>query len=54
MVLLWKINRHDNPGIVITEENANNHLHAEAYFGKFELTITCGRLTRKLRDSTSS
>lgn len=43
MVLLWKTNRHDNPGTVITEENAINHLHAETYFGKFELTIICGR-----------
>lgn len=44
MILLWKKSRYDNPGIVITEENAHEYQHAEADFGKFRLNIVAGRL----------
>lgn len=45
MILLWKTNanRYHNLGTEITEENADNHQHAEAIFGKFKLFIHCGR-----------
>ena len=49
MVLLWKKCRYDNPGVLLTEKNANDYHHAEAEFGKFGLNIVEGR---KYKDGT--
>ena len=50
MTLTWKLDIFDNPGTVITEENAHKYEHANSRFGAFNLSATCN--LRHFKDGT--